>query len=71
MRKIFIACDSSNISEIRKIIAKTKTKLILDINLVLSSYMLKMEENLFQNFKINFICGLQNIRYSQYKCTSN
>ena len=26
MRKIFIACDSSNISEIRKIISKTKTK---------------------------------------------
>ena len=26
MRKIFIACDSSNVSEIRKIIAKTKTK---------------------------------------------
>ena len=26
MRKIFIACDSSSVSEIRKIIAKTKTK---------------------------------------------
>ena len=61
MRKIFIACDSSNVSEIRKIIAKTKTK---KLNI---GYKFGLEFLYAKNGR-KFISKLQNkILFADYK----
>ena len=61
MRKIFIACDSSSVSEIRKIIAKTKTK---KLNI---GYKFGLEFLYTKNGR-KFISKLQNkILFADYK----
>ena len=61
MRKIFIACDSSSVSEIRKIIAKTKTK---KLNI---GYKFGLEFLYTKNGR-EFISKLQNkILFADYK----
>ena len=45
-KNIFVACDTSNLSEIKKIIKQTQTnKLKLFQNLAYNFFTLKMEEN--------------------------